>query len=148
MKVLLFSSARDACDGHHELLLLVNPSDVASRKHHGTRRPTEVVVIVEPQAQSQSQPQAVDHTPTTPPPPLEVPLSLVLRALTARYPRLLAVLERSVVTVNLEYVDVDWTTDERAGVEEGAVPIPTSTTTTTMVRAGDEVAIIPPVSGG
>lgn len=62
--------------------------------------------------------------------PAPLPLSDLYPLLERRHPGFIAkVLQASLVTVNLEYVDVD---------QDGSV----------VIQPGDEVAIIPPVSAG
>ena len=64
-----------------------------------------------------------------------LPLAQLPDVLEERYPGIKEkVLGSCAVTVNLDYVDVE----EEAGKGEGGL----------VVRAGDEVAIIPPVSSG
>jgi len=77
---------------------------------------------------------------------LDAPLSLpqLFSTLEAKFPGITAkVLRSCAVTVNLEYVDVDVDVPEPgaggAGGEDGEV---------VMIRPGDEVGIIPPVSSG
>lgn len=63
-----------------------------------------------------------------------VPLSGLFELLETKYPGIKAkILDSCLVTVNLEYVDVP-----ESGSGEGGITI----------NAGDEVAIIPPVSSG
>ena len=67
--------------------------------------------------------------------PAPMPVSDLFGALETRYPGITkAVLDTCAVTVNLEYVDVE----EEGGAEKGGV----------VIKVGDEVAIIPPVSSG
>ena len=64
-----------------------------------------------------------------------MPVSGLFGVLETRYPGITkVVLDTCAVTVNLEYVDVE----EEGGVEKGGV----------VIKVGDEVAIIPPVSSG
>ena len=66
--------------------------------------------------------------------PAPLPLSKLFEKLEEKYSGIKAkVLESCLVTVNLEYVDI---TDGTGGASE------------IVVNAGDEVAIIPPVSSG
>jgi molybdopterin converting factor small subunit len=63
--------------------------------------------------------------------PAPLPLAELFATLEARYSGIRAgVLDGSLVTINLEYVDVD---ADAAG---------------TVIQEGDEVAVIPPVSSG
>lgn len=67
--------------------------------------------------------------------PAPMAIANLFGALEAKYPGIRkAVLDSCAVTVNLEYVDVE----EEDGGEKGSV----------VVKVGDEVAIIPPVSSG
>lgn len=67
--------------------------------------------------------------------PAPMPVGGLFGALETRYPGITKiVLDTCAVTVNLEYVDVE----EEGGVEKGGV----------VIKVGDEVAIIPPVSSG
>jgi molybdopterin synthase sulfur carrier subunit len=67
--------------------------------------------------------------------PAPLPLSELYSELEKRYPGMQKkVLESSALTVNLEYVDVE---EEARKGEQGLV-----------VKEGDEVAVIPPVSSG
>jgi molybdopterin synthase sulfur carrier subunit len=75
--------------------------------------------------------------------PAPLPLNSLFSELETRYPGIRAkVLVSCAVTLNLDYVDVD---DETAG------PQGTETSAKkdeTLIKPGDEVAIIPPVSSG
>lgn len=67
--------------------------------------------------------------------PAPMPITNLFGALETKYPGIReAVLDSCAVTVNLEYVDVE----EEDGGEKGSV----------VIKVGDEVAIIPPVSSG
>ena len=67
--------------------------------------------------------------------PAPMPVTNLFGALETRYPGFTkAVLDSCAVTVNLEYVDVE---EEGSGKGRGVV-----------IKVGDEVAIIPPVSSG
>lgn len=67
--------------------------------------------------------------------PAPLPLSKLFATLEARYEGITAgVLENSLVTINLAYVDLPGTE------EEGGEDV--------VIEEGDEVAIIPPVSSG
>lgn len=69
--------------------------------------------------------------------PAPLPLGRLFAELEARYSGIRAgVLDGSMVTINLEYVDVPGEGASQAG-EAGVV-----------IQAGDEVAVIPPVSSG
>ena len=68
--------------------------------------------------------------------PAPMPVASLFGALETHYPGITkAVLDSCAVTVNLEYVDVE---EEASGEKGGGV----------VINAGDEVAIIPPVSSG
>lgn len=71
--------------------------------------------------------------------PAPMPLSKLFGDLETRYPGIGAkILDSCLVTVNLDYVDVPAATEASAqDPESGAV-----------IKPGDEVAIIPPVSSG
>lgn len=78
---------------------------------------------------------------------LSAPMSLsdLFKTLEDKYPGIRErVLDSCAVTVNLEYVDVVESKAED-GKEEG---IPSHTGSGLIIRDGDEVAIIPPVSSG
>ena len=67
--------------------------------------------------------------------PAPLPIGDLFHVLEKQYPGMTkAVLDSCAVTVNLEYVDVE----EENGREEAGV----------VIKEGDEVAIIPPVSSG
>lgn len=67
--------------------------------------------------------------------PAPIPITSLFGALETKYPGIRkTVLNSCAVTVNLEYVDVE----EEDGGEKGSV----------VIKVGDEVAIIPPVSSG
>ena len=67
--------------------------------------------------------------------PAPMPITNLFGALETKHPGIRkAVLDSCAVTVNLEYVDVE----EEDGGEKGSV----------VIKVGDEVAIIPPVSSG
>ena len=71
--------------------------------------------------------------------PAPLKASKLFETLEARYPGIThSVLSSSALTVNLDYVDI----------EEDADGDPASSTPTVVIKAGDEVAIIPPVSSG
>lgn len=70
--------------------------------------------------------------------PAPLPLAHLFAALEARYSGIGAgVLDASLVTINLEYVDVPREGAAADGSIEGVI-----------IQEGDEVAIIPPVSSG
>ncbi|KAI9734391.1 MAG: hypothetical protein M1834_002498 [Cirrosporium novae-zelandiae] len=63
-----------------------------------------------------------------------VPLSKLFEILDERYPGMKQkILSSCLVTINLEYVDVEENSESQ---------------TSTIIKGGDEVAIIPPVSSG
>ncbi|KAJ3331120.1 hypothetical protein HDU76_004029 [Blyttiomyces sp. JEL0837] len=70
-----------------------------------------------------------------------ISLQSLLQILTTNHPSLKLVLETAMVAINMEYVDCGalWKQNnaDSSGAWDG-----------TLVKAGDEVAIIPPVSGG
>ncbi|KAI9315784.1 hypothetical protein DFJ73DRAFT_632233 [Zopfochytrium polystomum] len=66
-----------------------------------------------------------------------VPLSHLLQFITARHPDLSSILATAMIAINLEYVDREHLWDENGYRTDGVV-----------VKDGDEVAVIPPVSGG
>ena len=69
--------------------------------------------------------------------PAPLPLRKLFGALEERYQGIRAsVLDHSLVTINLTYVDVPRSGEEEDGAEE------------VVIQEGDEVAIIPPVSSG
>lgn len=71
--------------------------------------------------------------------PAPLKAARLFETLEARYPGIThGVLSSSAVTVNLDYVDI----------EEDADGDSASPTSTVIIKAGDEVAIIPPVSSG
>ena len=72
--------------------------------------------------------------------PAPMPLKKLYALLEDRYPGIKEkVLGSCAVTINLEYVDVDLEDDKGEEVAQGGV---------IMIREGDEVALIPPVSSG
>lgn len=76
--------------------------------------------------------------------PAPMPLSRLFRALEERHPGIrAAVLSSCLVTVNLDYVDVPEEDDGREGDQAGGDIAPAF-----VIKEGDEVAIIPPVSSG
>ena len=71
--------------------------------------------------------------------PAPVPLAKLFPTLESRYPGITAkVLKSCAVTVNLEYVDI----------EEDSEPKPDNVSKRFLIKPGDEVGIIPPVSSG
>lgn len=69
--------------------------------------------------------------------PAPLPISKLYSTLEAKYPGITEkVLRSSLVTVNLEYVDIPHGHGAKEDQEE------------VVIQAGDEVAIIPPVSSG
>lgn len=72
--------------------------------------------------------------------PAPLPLRDLFRTLDSEYPGIVkSVLSSCAVTVNLDYVDVEETADDDGPENHGKV---------TIIKEGDEVAIIPPVSSG
>ncbi|OAJ44904.1 hypothetical protein BDEG_28087 [Batrachochytrium dendrobatidis JEL423] len=57
----------------------------------------------------------------------------LIEALTAKHPSILQILESSMIAVNMSYVD------KQGLLEDGEY---------VQIRDGDEIAVIPPVSGG
>jgi molybdopterin converting factor small subunit len=71
--------------------------------------------------------------------PAPLPLTKLFPTLESRYPGITTkVLKSCAVTVNLEYVDI----------EEDSEPKLDSTSEGLLIKPGDEVGIIPPVSSG
>lgn len=71
--------------------------------------------------------------------PAPLPLAKLFPTLESRYPGITAkVLKSCAVTVNLEYVDIDDDSESK----------PDASTEHRVIKSGDEVGIIPPVSSG
>ncbi|KAJ8330896.1 hypothetical protein BDV3_002793 [Batrachochytrium dendrobatidis] len=62
-----------------------------------------------------------------------VSMPQLIEALTAKHPSILQILESSMIAVNMSYVD------KQGLLEDGEY---------VQIRDGDEIAVIPPVSGG
>jgi molybdopterin synthase sulfur carrier subunit len=71
--------------------------------------------------------------------PAPLPLAMLFPTLEKRYPGITTkVLQSCAVTVNLEYVDIEEDSESKSDV----------TSEGNLIKPGDEVGIIPPVSSG
>ena len=78
--------------------------------------------------------------------PAPLPLSQLFNILEEKYPGMKTkVLRSCAVTVNLEYVDIE---DDKGELEENEGEEGRERTKGLMIKGGDEVGIIPPVSSG
>lgn len=77
--------------------------------------------------------------------PAPLPIRSLFSTLESKYPGItFKVLKSCAVTVNLEYVEIDHDSTENLGVNAKE----SENEGDGMIRAGDEVGIIPPVSSG